>query len=111
MAETELVIGIGCQRGTSAELLARGIEHAFAELGLALCQVSTLATDERKRAEPGLAQLARVRGWALVFHSALGEGVAEPAARRHGRLLVGKRIYREPDQPGSMTLAIARVER
>jgi cobalamin biosynthesis protein CbiG len=109
VAETELVIGVGCQRGTPAALLARGIEQALRSLDLRVESVRALATVERKRDEPGLLQLARERGWVLAFHSAeeLGEGVAEPAARRHGRLLMPKRTYREPNTPGSMTLAIA----
>jgi cobalt-precorrin 5A hydrolase/precorrin-3B C17-methyltransferase len=106
-----LVLGIGCQRGTSAALLARGIEHTLRGLDLDIDRVTTLATVAKKRDEVGLLQLARARGWALVLHDDLGEGVAEPAARRHGRLLMGKRIYREPNVEGSMTIAVAEVER
>jgi cobalamin biosynthesis protein CbiG len=110
VAETELVIGIGCQRGTPAALLARGIEQALRGLSGRVCVVATI---DRKRDEPGLLQLAHERGWRLEFHSAqeLGEGVAEPAARRHGRLLIPKRVYREPGVAGSMTLAVAELAR
>jgi cobalamin biosynthesis protein CbiG len=106
VAATELAIGIGCQRGTPAELLARGVDAALREVE---GRVRILATIDRKRDEPGLLELARERGWTLVFYSAeeLGEGVAEPAARKHGRLLMTKRIYR--DARGSMTLAIAEL--
>ncbi|MET0283598.1 MAG: cobalamin biosynthesis protein [Polyangiales bacterium] len=111
MAETELVLGIGCQRGTPAALLARGIEDALRTMQLDVARVSTIATIGKKRDEVGLLQLVRTRGWALVFHDDLSDGVAEPAAARHGRVLMGKRVYREPNIEGSMTIAIAEVER
>lgn len=109
MAATELALGIGCQRGTPAALLARGIDDALLALQLDPSCVRMLATVDAKRDEPGLLELARARGWTLVFHSAqeLGQGVAEPAARKHGRLLLGKRIYRERDH--SMTIAVAEL--
>ncbi|HEX5659766.1 MAG TPA: cobalamin biosynthesis protein [Polyangiales bacterium] len=110
MAAIELALGIGCQRGTSAALLARGVDAALSEVAGV---VRILATIDRKRDEAGLLQLAQERGWTLAFHSAgeLGSGVAEPAACKHGRLLMRKRVYREPNVSGSMTIAIAELER
>ncbi len=86
----------------------RGVEEALRVMKLDAERVRLIATTEKKRSEVGLLELAREQGWSLVFHDDLGQAVAEPAARRHGRLLMGKRIYREQDL--SMTIAIAELQ-
>jgi cobalt-precorrin 5A hydrolase len=127
-----LVLGIGCDRGTPAELVARGVEALLAERGLALSAVRELASVDLKADEPALQALSARLGCPLrTFPAAVLDatpgienpservarhvgtrGVAEPAALRAAgaaRLLVAKRVYTEPGAGRSMTLAVARV--
>jgi cobalamin biosynthesis protein CbiG len=113
VAATELVIGIGCQRGTPAALIERAIDDALARHGLDAARVCALATIDRKRDERGLLAFAARRDWPISFYSAseLGEGVAEPAAklRAGNALLIPKLVYR--DDHHALTLAIAELAR
>jgi cobalt-precorrin 5A hydrolase len=112
VAVNNLVLGIGCQRGTPVELLARGVDALLAEHGLSPARVCAIATVEHKRDERGLLELSEQRGWPITFYTReqLGDAVAEPAARRYAQapsLLIRKRVYRDYELPGSMTLAVA----
>jgi cobalt-precorrin 5A hydrolase len=127
-----LVLGIGCDKGTSAELIERGAMAILAENGLSSKSVKALATIDKKKDEPAILALAERFGWPLEIYTAeeldrapgienpsdtvkryVGtRGVAEPAALlRSGadRLLVPKRAYTEPGAGRSMTLAVARL--
>jgi cobalt-precorrin 5A hydrolase len=118
-----LVIGVGCNRGTEHELIDEAVIAAFERSHLSLLSAHSLASIDLKADEEGLLAYARLRGLAILFYpkeelnnvdgvsrsqtvfQATGAyGVAEPAAllaAKEGRLLVSKIKYRE------VTIAIA----
>lgn len=120
-----LVVGVGCNRGTSREEIAAAVREVLAEAGLSEASVRNLATIDLKRDEPGLVDFARARGWPLTCYpaAALNQvefpnrsetvyrftgayGVAEPAAL----LSAGaKRLLVEKVARGNVTLAVAAV--
>lgn len=127
-----LVLGLGCDRGTPPELVARGVEAVLAGHGLALGAVRELASVDLKADEPALLVLAERLGCPLrTFDAAeldatpgianpservarlVGtRGVAEPAALRASgatRLLVEKQVHTERGAGRSMTVAVARA--
>ncbi len=127
-----LVLGIGCDKGTSSELIERGMLSVLARNHLSPKSVKALATIDKKKGEPAILALAERFGWPLKIYTAeeldpvpgienpsetvkryVGtRGVAEPAALLCAgakRLLVPKQAYTEPGAGRSMTLAVARV--
>lgn len=127
-----LVVGIGCDKATPADLVERGLRGVMERNSLSLKSVRALATIDQKREEPAILALAERYGWPLVTYPAAEldlvkgienpsetvkryvgtRGVAEPAALlRAGaaRLLVPKQTYTEPGAGRSMTLALARI--
>jgi cobalt-precorrin 5A hydrolase len=127
-----LVLGIGCDRGTPAALVERGVLKLLGEAGLARASVKALATIDKKVDEPALLALSERFGWPLLLYPAevldavpgienpsevvkrhVGtRAVAEPAALLGAgaeRLLVPKQTYTEEGAGRSMTLAVARV--
>jgi cobalt-precorrin 5A hydrolase/precorrin-3B C17-methyltransferase len=74
-----LWVGMGCERGTSLELLRRALHQGLAAAGLAIEAVAGLTSADRKADEPALLQLAEEHGWPLrCFSSAELSGVAVP---------------------------------
>ena len=127
-----LVVGIGCDRGTPVDLLARGVDHVLGEAGLSKACVRTVATIDVKGDEAGLIELCAERGWPLELRSAAEldevEGVENPSqtvrkyvgTRSVGeaasllvagaeQLTVPKTKYTEPGAERNMTVAVARV--
>jgi cobalt-precorrin 5A hydrolase len=127
-----LVLGIGCDRGTPANLVQRGVVKLLEQQGLALASVKELATIDKKGDEPALLELSESMGWPLQLYPAeqldvvpgienpsevvkrhVGtRAVAEPAAllaAGAAKLLVPKQTYTEEGAGRSMTLAVARV--
>jgi cobalt-precorrin 5A hydrolase len=127
-----LVVGIGCDRGASPAMVARGVDAMLEEADLSAKSVKAIATIDKKADEEALLALVRERGWPLLTFRAeqldavagmenpsekvreyVGtRGVAEPAAllaSRAASLLVPKRVYTEPGAGRSMTFAVARV--
>jgi cobalt-precorrin 5A hydrolase len=127
-----LVLGIGCDRGATADMVERGVETILREHSLSPKCVQAVATIDKKRDETALVSLATRLGGPLRCFSAEeldrvpgienpsdtvkyfvgSRGVAEPAAllaARAQKLLVPKQIYTEPGAGRSMTLAAARV--
>ena len=127
-----LVLGIGCDKGTAAELIERGMLAALARNNLSPKSVKALATIDKKKDEPGILALAERFGWPVEIYTAEAldglpgienpsetvkryvgtRGVAEPAALLCAgaeRLLVPKQAYTEPGAGRSMTVAVARV--
>ncbi len=127
-----LVLGIGCDKGTSSELIERGMLNLLTRNHLSSKAVKALATIDKKKDEPGILALAERYGWPLAIYTAeqldavpgienpsatvmryVGtRGVAEPAALLCAgaeRLLVPKQPYTEPGAGRSMTLAVARI--
>jgi cobalt-precorrin 5A hydrolase len=118
-----LVVGVGCNRGTSADEVTEAVERVLREGGLALKSVRTLATVDAKRDEAGLIEAATRLGLPLAFcdKATLNavpdvpnasaapmkfvgvQGVAEPSALAvsGGRLLV------EKVKSGNVTIAVA----
>ena len=121
-----LVVGIGCNRGTSADEIEVGVREAFERNDLALASLRKLATVDVKRDEVGLSECAERLGVPVEYFSAetldgvagapnpsvvvqerIGtRGVCEPAAilaSGMGRLLVPKTKTR------NVTVAVARM--
>lgn len=121
-----LVLGIGCNKGTSMEEIGDVVASAMKQLLLASASISCVATAEAKRYEPGLSAFAQSLGISLVCYTseelngivapsppslyalaAIGAtGVAEPAAllASDGGEMLMKKIKR-----GNVTLAIAEM--
>jgi cobalt-precorrin 5A hydrolase len=127
-----LVLGIGCDRGVSVELMERGIAAVLARYQLSARSVRAIATIDLKSDEPALLAIAQRQRWPLEVFSAAQldavvaietpsevvkrhvgtRGVAEPAALLAAgaqALLVSKQIYTEPGAGHSMTMAVARI--
>jgi cobalt-precorrin 5A hydrolase/precorrin-3B C17-methyltransferase len=54
-----LVVGIGCNRGTAALEIENAVRQVFAEYGLSVKSVRNIATIDIKKNEPGLLKFAR----------------------------------------------------
>lgn len=93
-----LVVGIGCNRGTSAGEIEEAVRAAFDRNGLALASIRKLATADVKRNESGLSDFAKKLGVAVEYFSAEAlDGVAgapNPSAVVQG--WVGTRGVCEP---------------
>jgi cobalt-precorrin 5A hydrolase len=121
-----LVVGVGCNSGTSREEIEREVDGTLAEAGLSPRSIREVATIELKKDEPGLVAFASGRGLPLRWFSAetihreappferseavfrhIGVyGVAEPAAM----LAAGASTCLVPKQRrGNVTVAVARV--
>jgi cobalt-precorrin 5A hydrolase len=119
-----LVVGIGCNSGTSEEEIAREVDLVLAEAGLSPLSLREVATITLKQDEPGLVAFAAARGLPLrvcsaaqingdappfqkseaVFRHIGVYGVAEPAAMLvagASTCLVGKQ------KRGNVTVAVA----
>lgn len=120
----DLVIGIGCNRGTSAEEIESVVREELKRVFLAFASIAVLASIEEKRDEAGLLAFAERYGLPLEFHpaaalnalptpsppsahalAAVGAiGVCEPAAllsAAGGTLLMSKK------KSGNVTVAVA----
>ncbi|UCE82509.1 MAG: precorrin-4 C(11)-methyltransferase [Deltaproteobacteria bacterium] len=121
-----LVVGVGCNRGTHSSEIGAAVERVFRGHGLSLMAIRNLATAELKRDEEGLNELLAERGWSAEYFAVpeleaggpvprpsevvkkhLGvESVCEKAAMLSAGtedLLVAKEIL------GNVTVAVARV--
>ncbi len=118
-----LVVGVGCNRGTSATAIGQAVAEALAKHALSPLSVRCLASIDLKADEEGLLAFAEARGLAIDFYSkeqlntvaglsrsdtvlrATGaQGVAEPAALLSSgadNLLVRKMKWKD------VTIAIA----
>ncbi|MDR2551725.1 MAG: cobalamin biosynthesis protein [Treponema sp.] len=119
-----LVAGIGCKRGTSAETLQGAVVNAFTENRLSPLRLRLIASISIKHDEPGLSAAAESFGVPLVFYSSQElnavsgcfrvsgfvkritgvDNICERAAvlaSGGGRLLAGKTAY------GGVTVAVA----
>ncbi|MGH8566706.1 MAG: cobalt-precorrin 5A hydrolase [Gammaproteobacteria bacterium] len=127
-----LVLGLGCDRGASAEMVERGVVAIFTRHNLSTQSIKAVATVDRKADEPAFLRLCETHGWPLETYPAEAldavpgienpsetvkrhvgtRGVAEPAALLGAgaeTLLVPKQVYTEPGAGRSMTLAVARI--
>ncbi len=132
-----LWVGIGCERGTSRQLIETAMQQVCREHQLAEGAIAGIATIDLKADEVGLVELCRdrnlplrtfpadfLRSIAVPNPSAVVEAevgtpsVAEAAAlcasskesKIQNPLLVPKQIFRSQGQPGAVTIAIAQAE-
>lgn len=118
-----LVVGVGCNRGTSAEEITGAIETVLADHKLSIKSVKGVATVDAKHDEAGLLEAAKRLGVPLTFceKAALNavpdvpnaseapmkyvgvQGVAEPAALH----VSGGRLVVEKVKSGNVTVAVA----
>jgi cobalt-precorrin 5A hydrolase len=122
-----LIVGVGCRRGTSAERIVNGIRDVVESIGSSVFEVRLLAGVDLRAEEAGLQEAAHVLNIPLrlvpseeilaysrsiqaadspkrVFNLSCG---AEPAALLAGsrtRLVMSKRIW------GNLTIAVARED-
>lgn len=97
-----IVLGIGCNKGTSSEEIEAVITETLAELNFSIASVKSLCTIELKKDEAGLRETAKKHGWEFVWYTADqlnsvelqkpsdtvkkhtgAYGVSEPAAKLH----------------------------
>lgn len=69
-AANGVALGLGCDRGTPADTIARAIDEALARAGASLADVHAVASIDLKADEAGLLELAARRGWTIAFHPA-----------------------------------------
>lgn len=127
-----LWVGIGCERGTSRQLIAYSIEQVCRDYQLAEKAIAGIATIDLKADEVGLVELCRDRNLPLrtfssdilrlinvpnpstVVAAEVGTpSVAEAAAlcaAEASSLVVAKQIFRAAGQPGAVTVAIAQAQ-
>lgn len=64
-----IAVGLGCDRGTPAETIARAVAEALDSAGLDAAQVQAAASITLKADEVGLLAFAAGQGWTLAFYS------------------------------------------
>lgn len=64
-----IVLGVGCNRGTSAEEIESVIKETLAELKFSIKSVKALCTIDLKKDEPGLLAVVEKYGWEFVTYS------------------------------------------
>ncbi len=77
-----LVVGLGCNRGTSEAEIAEVVDVVLAENGLSPLSIRNLATFTLKQDEPGLLAFAKARNVDLVAYDADAINAAPPYAGR-----------------------------
>lgn len=129
-----LWVGIGCTSGISADLLSVAMEQIEQNYQLPITAIAGIATIDIKAKEPGLLEFchrynfdlkpftAEMLSTVTVPHPnmAIAKIVATPSvaeaaailAASHRnlavKLLVTKQIFRLPEQPGAVTIAVAK---
>ena len=125
-----LWVGIGCERGTSKELITTAIEETCKNYHLATEAIAGIASIDLKADEAGIIEVCQQRD--LVFKTYNAQqldgvdvptpsnvvrqevgtaSVAEAAAIKAGNnLLVSKQIFKSDTQPGAVTIAIAQTD-
>ncbi|WP_461201041.1 cobalt-precorrin 5A hydrolase [Anoxybacillus sp. TBDG-1] len=118
-----IVIGIGCNRGTSAEEIENVICDTLQQLRFSIKSVKALCTIDVKKDEEGLLAVANKYKWPLIFYTAeqlnavpidepsetvfryVGAyGVSEPAAKRYSGQ---KQLVLTKKKSGNVTISIA----
>ena len=66
----KVVIGIGCDRGTSLNTLDIALDQALNMAGIERSAISVIATIDKKSDELCLLQLSNENDWPLIFYSA-----------------------------------------
>jgi len=134
-----LWVGIGCERGTSRQLIESAIQQVCQAHHLAEAAIAGVATLDLKADEVGLVELCRDRQWPLRCFSAeqlkavpvptpsevVASEVGTPSVAEAAALVgagwisaqsdtvplqVTKQIFRSAGQPGAVTIAIAQAK-
>jgi cobalt-precorrin 5A hydrolase/precorrin-3B C17-methyltransferase len=133
-----LWIGVGYERSTSRQVIEEAIWYVLQTHHLNKTAIAGIATLDSKIHEPSLVELCCDRNWPLYYFSpeelrivsvpnpsagvemavstpSVAEAAAILGANRAfcthaSTLLVPKQIFRLPDQPGAVTVAVAEVE-
>lgn len=66
----QVVLGIGCDRGTALETIETALDQALSSADLERSCVTAIATIDKKSDEPGLLALAKNNDWPLHFYPA-----------------------------------------
>jgi len=67
---TRVILGLGCDRGTSLDTLSAAVAQALAAANIELKTVAGAATIDKKHDEAAILELARQHRWPLRFFSA-----------------------------------------
>jgi cobalt-precorrin 5A hydrolase len=67
VGQTMIVAGVGCRKGVLAADIKAAIVAAFAEAGVAACELRLIATSVAKGGEPGVVAAASAIGVPLVL--------------------------------------------
>ena len=125
-----LWVGIGCERGTSRELIETAIDETCKTYHLATEAIAGIASINLKADESGIVEICQRRNLAfktfapeqlnqvdvptpseVVKREVGSASVAEAAAILAGEnLLVSKQIFKSDNQSGAVTVAIAKAE-
>lgn len=65
-----LIVGIGCRKGVSADEITSGIKAALKQVQKSIFSVKCLASADIKRSEPGLQEAARLLSVSCVYYKA-----------------------------------------
>jgi cobalamin biosynthesis protein CbiG len=133
LSSSALWVGIGCKRGTSAELIQDAFETICRDNALDRMMIVGVATLQGKEEEAGLLEFCHAQQWSITFLNAadlkdfpgpnpsmrtevavgtpsVAEAAALRLARQEGgvpRLVVPKRSFQWLRDSGAVTLAIA----
>jgi cobalamin biosynthesis protein CbiG len=133
LSPSSLWVGIGCKRGTSAELIHHAFDTVCRDYSLDRRSIAGVATLKGKEAEAGLLEFCQTWQWPISFLSAaelrncsglhcsvrvevavgtpsVAEAAALLAAMQNGiapRLVVPKQSFQWRRGSGAVTLAIA----
>jgi len=66
----EVALGIGCDRDTPQETLARAVEEALDAAGSDISRVTAVGSIDLKADEPGMCALGRNHGWVIAHFTA-----------------------------------------
>ncbi|UUZ63383.1 cobalamin biosynthesis protein [Polaromonas sp. P1-6] len=64
-----IALGLGCDRGTPADVIAFAVDTALARIGATNAQVKAAASITLKADEAGLLALAAAHGWPITFYT------------------------------------------
>ncbi|NEW06181.1 cobalamin biosynthesis protein CbiG [Paenibacillus sp. SYP-B3998] len=121
-----IVLGVGCNRDTSAEEIEAVIHETLEELAFSIKSVKAVCTIDLKKDEEGLLEITRKYGWEFVHYSATelnvvpieapsetvykftgAYGVSEPAVK----LYTGnKQLELVKKKSGNVTLSVGLVD-
>ena len=66
----QVVLGMGCDRGTSLKTLESAVINAITSVSLDISHITCLATIDKKNDETALLQLAADHNWLMHFYTA-----------------------------------------